>query len=179
MPEQEEAVVDKAYLGKVSAARYEAQTFMSRHPEFFATPQNGKIMTDYMAEKNLILTAENFEHAFEKLKAQGKILPAREVLATMSAEQVRKLSETHGTPVYDGHGRIAGYDLPDAYNEPSPDFNRPRQGVRYTQDRLPAHPEDAQRNPSRREYAMWDSDRQKAWLVERGYWGRDLPDFLK
>jgi hypothetical protein len=46
----EQQVIDKAYLAKVSAAGYEALTFMSRHPEFFSTPENGKIMTDYLAE---------------------------------------------------------------------------------------------------------------------------------
>jgi hypothetical protein len=177
MPEQE--VVDKAYLGKVSAARYEAQTFMSRHPEFFSTPENGRVMTQYMMDHNLILTAENFEHTFEKLKSLGLLLPAREVVANMSADEIKKLGQMHGSPVYDGHGRLAGYDLPDAYNEPSPDFNRPRQGASFTQSRLPLHPEDARRDPSKREFAMWDSDRQRDWLIARDYWGKDLPEFLK
>jgi hypothetical protein len=177
MPEQE--VIDKAYLGKVAAARFEAETFLARHREFFCTPENGQLMTQYMQDHNLILTAENFEHTFEKLKSRGLLLPAKEALAAMSADEIKKMGEMHGTPRYDGHGRIIGYDFPDAYDEPSDDYNRPRLGASFTQSRLPLHPEDAKRDPSRREYAMWDSDRQRDWLIARGYWGGDLPDFLK
>ncbi len=170
--------VSREYLGKIAAARYEAETFMSMHPEYFSTPENGRLITEFMVEKNLILTAENFEYAFEKLKAQGKILPAREVLATMSANEIKEFSKTHGVPVRDGFGNVS-YELPDAYLTASTeDYNRPRQS-RYTQSAPPAHPEDAQRNPSRREWAFWPSDRQRDWMIARGYWGKDLPDFLK
>jgi hypothetical protein len=57
-------------------------------------------------------------------------------------------------------------------------INRPRQSA-YTQSAPPAHPEDAQRNPSKREWAFWPADRQRDWMIARGYWGKDLPDFLK
>ena len=136
-------------------------------------------MTQYMSDHNLILNAENFEYAFEKLKAIGLLLPAKEALATMSDAESQKFYKAHGVAVYDGHGRIAGYDLPDVYRAPSDDFNRPRQTSRYTQDRLPAHPEDARRDPTKREFAFWDADRQRDWLIARGYWGGDLPDFLQ
>ena len=173
---EQQAGVDPAYLSKVSAARFEALTFMNLHPEYFSTPANGKVMTDYMAQEKLILTAENFEYAFEKLKAQGKILPAKEALATMSDAESQQFYRDHGTPVYDGHGRITGYNLPEIYRtESTASYNRPR----FTQSTLPAHPEDAKRNPSKREFAMWNADRQRDWLIERGYWGKDLPGFLR
>lgn len=168
----------REYLGKVAAARYEAQTFMSMHPEFFSTPENGRLITEFMAEKNLMLTAENFDYAFEKLKAQGKLLPAREVLANMTADEVKQFSKTHGMPVRDEFGNVS-YELPEVYlTASSEDYNRARHS-RYTQRTLPAHPEDAQKNPSRREWAFWPADRQRDWLIARGYWGKDLPDFLK
>jgi hypothetical protein len=175
---EQEQGVSKEYLGKVSAARYEAQTFMSMHPEYFVTPANGKLIGDYMLEHNLILTAENFEHTFEKLKSQGKLLPPREALATMNADEIKQFTRSHGVPVRDGFGNVS-YELPEIYmTAPSEDYNRPRQS-RYTESRLPTHPEDARRDPSKREWAFWSSDRQRDWLIARGYWGGDLPDFLR
>ncbi len=166
--------VNKDYLDQVSAARYEAQTFLSKHPEFFATPANGHKIVNYMQEHNLKLNAENYEYAFEKLKGQGELLPGREALATMSAEEFKQFAKTHGTPVSDEVGRVS-YELPDAYlRESTESYNRPR----YTQNTPPVHPEDAKRNPSKREFAFWNSSRQRDWLIARGYWGKNLPDFL-
>jgi hypothetical protein len=173
-----EQQVDPKYLSTLAAARYEAETFMSRHPEWFCTPANGEVMRKYMEDNSLILTVENFEHAFEVLKRQGKILPTRESMVKMSDAELKKFYEANGTPRYDGHGRLLGYDLPEVYTEtPTDDYNRPR--AKVTQSRMPLHPEDARRDPSKREYAMWDSDRQRDWLIARGYWGGDLPEFLR
>ena len=179
MSEQQETV-DKQLLGKASAARFEAQTFMSLHPEYFVTPANGTAITDYVAEKNLILTAENFEYAFEKLKAQGKLLPAREALATMSADEFTEFAKQHGTPVHDSHGNLEGYNLPEAYNTaPSADYNRPRQKSCFTQSTMPRHPEDAHRKVSKKEFQMWDADRAKEYLQAIGAWGGPLPPHLR
>jgi hypothetical protein len=177
MSEQQDAA-GREHLGKVSAARYEAETFMSRHPEFFATPANGTTITNYMAEKNLILTAENFEYAFEKLKNQGKLLPAREVLANMGSDEIKEFTKAHGVPIRDGFGNVS-WELPEIYRTaPSEDFNRPRQS-RYTESRLPSHPEDARRKVSKKEFNSWDSDRMKEYLQMIGAWGGPLPDHLR
>jgi hypothetical protein len=124
-----EQQVDPKYLSTLANARFEAETFMSRHPEWFCTPENGKIMTDYMSEKSMALTAENFEVAFERLKARGKILPAKEVIARMSADEFKKFVQQNGTPVEDpnGRGRVT-YEIPEAYRRESTiDYNRPRE----------------------------------------------------
>jgi hypothetical protein len=178
MHEESQAVVDKQYLGKVSAARFEAETFMSRHPEYFITPANGTAITDFVAEKNLILTAENFEYAFEKLKEQGKLLPAREALATMTSTEFQRFAKTHGRPVTDDRGHVS-YELPEVYlKEPTESYNRPRTS-RYTEATLPRHPEDAHRKITKKEFNSWGADRMKEYLQMIGAWGGPLPDHLK
>ena len=167
MPEQ----VDREHLGRVAAARYEAETFISVHPEFFTTPANGKAVTDFLAERDLILTAENFEYAFEKLKAQGKLLPAREVLANMSADEVKEFTKSHGTPVRDGFGNLS-YELPEAYlRSPSEDYNRPRQSssLEPVADRFP---QDANKTFTPRQLASFSADRLRAFYERTGKWGK-------
>jgi hypothetical protein len=176
---EQEQGVDKEYLGKVSAARYEAQTFLAKHPEFFSTPENGKIMTDYMAEKNLILTAENFEYAFEKLKQRGKLLPAKEALANMSADEFKEFVDKNGVPTYDAFGRERK-ELPEVYlTESTVDYNRgrqkpgPAQTMRQSRNvtEQGTHPWEQGKKISRETYATMSSDDLGAlhhWLAENG-----------
>jgi hypothetical protein len=175
-----EEIFDREQLGKVARAKFEAQAFLDMHAgDYFATPQNGKLISDYVQKNKLPLLAESFEVAFETLKADGTLLPAREAVARMSADELTSFAAEHGAPVYGPNGRLLGHNLPEAYSASSEGYNRPSQPSRYTQSRLPSHPEDVKRNPSKREFAMWPADRADAWLQERGYWGGDLPEFLR
>jgi hypothetical protein len=176
--DETQEIIDREYLGKIARARYEAESWLQLHSaDYFATPQNGAAMTRHMQENGLPLTAENFEIAYEQLKASGELLPGREAVARMSADEVKEFARQNGRAVFDGHGRLMGYDLPPAYSASSEGYNRP--AARYTQDRLPAHPGDVNRNPSRAEFASWSADRAEDWLKARGYWGQNLPDFLR
>ena len=164
--------VNKDYLDQVSAARYEAETFLKMHPEFFVSPANGKKVTDYMAEKNLKLNATNFEYAFEKLKAKGELLPGREALARMTADEVTAFARQHGEPVYDGFGNVSGYNLPDVYRAPSdPSYNRPRQSssLQPVGDQFP---EDRNRTFTARQLASFSADRYRAYCERTGQWGK-------
>lgn len=175
-----QALIDRDNLGRIAAARYEAESFLQMHgKDYFPTPQNGKLISDYVQQNNLPLSAEGFEEAFTALQKSGDLLPARESVARMSADEIKEFAKQNGTPVYGPDGRVLGHNLPSAYSEPTSGegYNRPR--ARYTQSTLSSHPEDAKRNPSKREFAMWDHQRAKDWLIERGYWDGDLPEFLR
>jgi hypothetical protein len=170
MPEQEEGV-DPSNLSAVAAARYEAQTFLNLHPEFFTTPANGKMITDYMAEKNLKLNANNFEYAFERLKAQGKLLPGKETLALMGSEEFKQFAKTHGTPVRDEFGRVS-YELPDAYlTESTEDYRRPRQSSSL-QPVADQFPEDKNKTFTAKQLAGFSADRYRAYCERIGTWGK-------
>jgi hypothetical protein len=168
MPEQE---VNKDYLDQVSAARYEAETFLQMHPEFFSTRANGDAIVSYMQEKNLKLNANNFEFAFEKLKSQGKLLPGKETLALMGSEEFKQFAKTHGTPVRDEFGRVS-YELPDAYlTDNTESYNRPRQSstVEPVADRFP---QDANKTFTPRQLASFSADRLRAFYERTGQWGK-------
>src|ERR1035437_8921445 len=125
MNEQEEAV-GREHLGKVSAARFEAQTFLARHPEFFSTKANGDTIINYLTEHNLLCNCENMEYALGKLKQQGRILPAKEVLARMTSDEFKSFVDKNGVPAYDAFGRVCN-ELPEAYlTESTVDYNRDR-----------------------------------------------------
>lgn len=178
MNQQEEAV-GREHLGKVAAARYEAQTFLARHPEFFSTKQNGDTIINYLTEHNLLVNAENMEFAYSKLKQRGKILPAKEVLASMSADELKKFVDTNGVPVYDAFGRESR-ELPAAYFvESTVDYNRgrqkpgPVQTMRQSRNvtEQGAHPWERGKKISRETYATMSSDDLGAlhdWLEENG-----------
>ena len=127
--DDEQMIVDHGELGKIASARFEAQSFLQLHPEFFATRENGQKVTAYIEQNGLPLNAESMETAYRKLKASGEILPPRETIALMSADELKKFAAEHGEPVIDSWGRT-NYELPQAYREPtSSDYNRPRQGT--------------------------------------------------
>ena len=163
--------VNKQHLDQVSAARYEAETFMSMHPEFFATPENGRLITEFMAEKNLKLNATNMEYSFEKLKAAGKLLPAGEEFANMTAAETKEFAKQHGEPVYDGFGNISGYNLPDVYRAPASSYNRPRQSstIEPVADRFP---QDAGKTFTPKQLASFSADRLKAFYQRTNQWGK-------
>lgn len=176
MNEQEEAV-GREHLGKVSAARFEAQTFLARHPEFFSTKANGDTIINYLTEHNLLCNCENMEYALTKLKSAGRILPAKEVLASMTADEFKKFMDQNGTPVYDAFGRVRN-ELPEAYlTETTVDYNRspqkpgPMRTMAQSRPRTGTPKWETGKKLSKREYALLPADDHQdfhAWLEENG-----------
>ena len=123
-------LIDRDNLGPLATVRYEAEAWLSTHPEYFVTRANGEKMTGYMAEHGIELNAEGFEQAYRRLKQAGEILPARESLAKMSADELKAFVREHGEPVTDSWGRTT-HEIPSAYTSPasSEGFVRPRQGT--------------------------------------------------
>jgi len=169
----------RAQLSSLSATRYEAETFIARHKEFFVTPANGKKISDYMQRQGMnFQDAQDYELAFAELKSRGELIPSREELANMGSGEYEEFIKAHGVPVTDGFGRVS-YELPQDYlTAPTEDYNRPRM-TRYTQNTLPAHPEDAKRKISKQEFLMMNPERAKEYLQMIGCWGKDLPEHLR
>jgi hypothetical protein len=175
MPELDPAA--REHLGKVSAARFEAETFLARHPSFFSTKQNGDTIIAYLTEHNLLCNAENMEYAFGKLKAAGKILPAKEVLASMTADEFKKFVDKNGVPAYDAFGRVRN-ELPSAYLvETTVDYNRspqkpgPMRTMAQSRPRTGTPKWETGKKLSKREYALLPADDHQdfhAWLEENG-----------
>jgi hypothetical protein len=171
----------REHLGKVAAARYEATTFMSAHPEFFASPENSQTMLAYMEKHNLVLNAENYSYALEKLKAAGKIIPAKEALAKMSADEFKEFVDKNGFTAYDHAGREYK-ELPASYlQESTVNYNRKSGPVgtmrqartavarRESSDFARTHPWEQGRKITKAQYAMLDADHQSDlhdWLEE-------------
>lgn len=156
-----QALIDRDNLGRVAAARYEAESFLHLHgKDYFATPQNGKLITGYLEERGLDLTAENFETAFQKLKSSGKILPPREAVAMMNSEEFKEFIQQNGG------------DLPEAYSQPtSADYNRPKQGTTLAPVSDP-YPQDAGKTFTARQLAGFSADRYRAYHERNGTWGK-------
>jgi hypothetical protein len=168
-----QALIDRDNLGRVAAARYEAESFLQMHSkDYFATPQNGKLISEYVQQNGLGLTAEGFEEAYVALQKSGKLLPAREAIARMSADEVKAFAAENGTPVYDGFGRVMGHNFPEAYSQPTPaDYNRPHQSSTLSPVADP-YPEDKGKKFTARQLASFSSDRFKAYAQRTGQWGK-------
>jgi hypothetical protein len=169
-----EVIVDKQYLGRIAAARFEAESWLQLHSaDYFATPQNGAAMTKHMEENGIPLTAEGFEQAYSQLKRSGGLLPAREAVANMSASELNEFARQNGIARYDGFGRLAGYDLPAAYSAPtsSEGYAQDRQSSTLTPV-TDAFPEDAGKTFNARQLASFSASRYEAYMRRTGQWGK-------
>ena len=174
--------IDPSQLAPMANARFESEVFVENHKDdYFACPTNLRAMLGYMESHNLSLTAENYERAFRVLSSQGKILQPKEAMAKASYAELQQMAKEHGIPRHDPTtGKVLGYDFPPEWNAPLPDTSQ--RVTAHTQAAInPAHPEDLKPGyrPSKREFQSWDSQRMRTYLQHIGYWGRELPTWLR
>ena len=196
MPSEQDAMVylHGRVMSRQTAAALEADAFLDQHPEYFVCPENQSVMTAYMVSHNLAWTYRNLEKAYLTVKANGLLrsdpeTESKQEKARRSAESKAQFLATtealwkeHGIVRYGRHGTVIGGGLEEfrtnfAKREPSRQARAGR--VTESMPLVNPHPEDLAERPSKRDFATWDADRQKRWLIETGYWGRDLPEYLQ
>jgi hypothetical protein len=183
-----QAEVDPAMLSARANAHLEALAFLQEHPEFLACPQNQKALLSEFERRGVTNpTVADFESAYDKAKKAGKVLTrekASQVFAVGSADDIKALAESQGTPRYDSVGRLLGHDLPEGFRQPAPiDRERENRAGRatgsYLRSLTPTNVNDKDYKPSKREFLSWGADRQREWMEESGVWGGDLPAYLR
>jgi hypothetical protein len=177
-------LVDPSKLGQAAAMTYEAELFTEKHPEFFGSGANRKIMLDYMNNNKIPWTTENLEKAFEDLKARGELFSPEQSIATMSAQELAQMSYKYGEAKYDSMGNFLGWEWPSHMMKPAGySYGKRQKGAHGSTVRPLAmgHPEDLERKPSRKEWAQWGADRTREYLEAKGLWEKPfLPkDFFR
>ena len=149
---------------------FEAVAWMEHHPEYNSTPSNGNKIGAWISKHKLPVNADSFDKAFTALSKQGHILPLEEEIQRMNSADYMEYCKNNGDPIYE-NGRLMGYTDPLAkvplvkkVNPNDPD--RPR-GV--TRPRRPIeHPEDFEREITKREFHSFDSDRAGDFMEHYG-----------
>jgi hypothetical protein len=172
-------VVEKQIaLSPQAAVHYESNAFADKHPEFVRCQQNAKAMLGYIEQNKLPMTVDSFEKAYEHLRNERKLfVPNGTSFAQMTAAEVRQLAQEHGIPRYDHRGQIVGYDWPENFYKLPP--VETEDSPRLRQKSQMSHPGDYGKKPTKREFAMWDSTRQREWSESNGTWGHALPEYLR
>jgi hypothetical protein len=182
------AGIDPATLSARANAHLEALVFVHENPDFLPSKQNSAFILAQFKQKGIEKpTAKDFADAYRKGLEAKKLLTrdeVRKVIQAGSAADLQNLVEREGIPRYDERGRFIGHDYPESFTEPVKlDSERSKQAGRATATHMSPiatdHPNDEAYRPSKREFAGWGPRRQREWLEAAGYWGRDLPDYLK
>lgn len=187
-PEQVPEGIDRATLSAEANAHLEALAFIQDHPNFVQCPQNRDVLIEEFGRQGITRPKyADFTAAYNKALKAGKLLTrekAAEVFTFGTANDIKKLAETQGTPRYDSQGRHIGYELPEGLlRNPGPvsDKRLTNAGrtTPYLRSVTPENANDKSYRPSKREFASWTARRQREWLEESGYWGGDLPSYLR
>jgi hypothetical protein len=151
-------------LSESSAARYEAEGFAERHSQDYVPCQyNSDTMLKYISDHKLPLTFDSFEKAFVALSKQFRLWPSPAVMASMSAEQIRKLDTEIGVPRYDFRGKITGRDWPDGVTNLIASSEREWSRQRTISDCRPTNQKLVGHKPTPKEIATWSSSQFREW----------------
>ncbi len=187
-PDKVPTGIDRAALSAEANSHLESLAFLHDHPEFVQCPQNSQVLlTEFNRAGITNPKYADFKTAYSKARNAGKLLTrekAAEIFALGTAKDIKKLEEEQGTPRYDAQGRFAGYDLPEGLlrNPGAISDKRVKQAGRttpYLRSVTEENKNDKDYRPSKREFASWTARRQREWLEEAGYWGGDLPSYLR
>jgi hypothetical protein len=177
--------VNPAELSRKANAHFEALAFLEDHPEYLRCNTNQALFKVELQKLGRPPKYQDMVNIYEKLK--DKLLTRQKVahiMAIGTVAQASELLEKEGVERFDDYGRSMGKDFPDAFREPV-NMRGPRENSagratkHYMQSIKQEHPEDEGYRPTKREFAGWTADRQREWLEASGYWGRDLPSFLR
>lgn len=170
-------------LSAPAAIRYEAETFIERHPEYEVCDENFKAIGDYMDKHKLPLTHEGFEKAYSALWNSGKVKmrPSFEaMLPHLTHEETQEYLEKNGVAMVDANGQFAGYGMPTKGFRMSAVDSKGRQPNGLP---LPVESKQLQHDlknpPTKAEFQSWGAERTREYLVAIGAWNHALPEHLR
>lgn len=175
--------VDPTHLTPTATFKFEMQVFIDTHSDYLVCKYNSDQLVEWVESRKLPPNHDNIDRAYTALKAEGKMLTSGNFhakIAKMTHDEVQELLRVNGVAKYDDFQRFQGYDWPERWKH----FPVADTTGRQTADLTPTQQEqlakDLSRNPTKREFfGEWGPDRAKQWLIAKGYWGRELPLYLR
>jgi hypothetical protein len=103
-----------------------------------------------------------------------------DLLRVGTDKDVNRIYQENGIERRDHRGKVVGYDLPESFKNPSAEeMNTWGRGRTTSALRPISETETTGYKPTKREFAQWSADKQRAWMEDNGYWGGDLPRYLR